>query len=578
MSRLDAVVQDAAARVLRQLCEAVLSEGLASSALIARDQVEWTLENTRFRADGHRGAFGRYRLRPSSIELYRDGAWREAQIDDVLDALKLAKRAAKELSQDLHQTVRFANQVAAEIKPDFGRRRLSVGELETALIEGHPYHPCYKARSEFDAKTNRQYGPEWGNTFRLRGVMFSRRLIHKSLPCPAFWMKELGPQEWRRISAKMALRTATPEQYELLPMHPWQFEKMRTNTQFVNWQRAGDVVDLGEIGDLYYASQSLRTLINAEHPRRPHVKTAISLRNTSSMRVLDPHTVCVAPAISKWLSDVVASDPLFATRYPLVVLREYAGIIAGRDGQDDSNLDGHLAVIFRESPEGLGIHPKTLVPLNALSLTEPDGAPFVAPWIEAHGFEAWLDQLINVVVLPVWHMMVAHGIGLEAHGQNLMLRHEKGWPVGVVARDFHDALEYVPDLLSRPDLCPDLALIDPVFGRAKANEYHRMSSPEALRELVMDTLFVFNLTDLSHILSEHYGKAESQFWATVRTRLDTYAAEHGLQERQALFRPFDSVIRAESLFTRKIRSVSGELHHLVPNALSKEQEDTGCSF
>ncbi|WP_260008855.1 ferric iron reductase [Leisingera sp. M527] len=100
-----------------------------------------------------------------------------------------------------------------------------------------------------------------------------------------------------------------------------------------------------------------------------------------------------------------------------------------------------------------------------------------------------------------------------------------------MARDFHESLEYVQELLPRPDLCPDLSQIGPVYAAPALDQCHRMSSPEELRWLVMDTLFVFNLSDLSDLLQRRYGLAETAFWRRVRTRLDCYASEHGMQDR-----------------------------------------------
>lgn len=174
-------------------------------------------------------------------------------------------------------------------------------------------------------------------------------------------------------------------------------------------------------------------------------------------------------------------------------------------------------------------------------------------------------------MLPIWHLMAAHGIGLEAHGQNLILQHDNGWPTGLIARDFYESLEYVPELLSRPDLCPDHSRIDPVYKDAPPDKFHRMSRPEELRWLVMDTLFIFNLSGLSDLLQRRYGLAETAFWRRVRTRLDRYASEHGMQERQAAFAPFAPQIRAESLISGKLEPDRPQHGHLIANALATDK-------
>jgi len=559
-----------APRVLRQLCEALLCEGWATALQIHRSQmVSWSLHQIRFRARGRRGAFGRYRLQDGSIEVRDSTGWRPAVIDDVLEAVADPSPAMEVLQADLAHTAYLSDLTAQQIPAAARRHSLPISALETALHEGHPYHPCFKARSGFTDADHLAYGPEAGRAFRLTGVLFHHTLVQQSLPHENFWPQELGRDEWHRISAQAEQHGAQLGTFHLLPLHPWQSTKLQLDPLFDDWRRAGQAVEIGPIGEHYRATQSVRTLMNADTPQRAHVKTAMAMRNTSSLRTIIPVTVAIAPAISQWLADVLASDPLFDTRYRLTLLPEYAGILAGRG----TALDGHLAAIWRQSPESLGLPADQMMPFNGLALTEPDGTPLIAPWIGQHGLEPWLDQLIEVAVLPVWHLMSAHGIGLEAHGQNLILSHENGWPTGLIARDFHDGVEYVEALLSRPDLCPDLAQIDPIYADAPLDAYHKLSAPDGLRELVMDTLFVFNLSDLSDLLQRHYSLPETTFWRRVRIRLDRYAAEHGLQARQAALAPFAPQIHAESLITRKIDPHRPQYRHLIANALATAKDD-----
>lgn len=554
-----------APRVLRQLCEALLSEGWAASLQLDRSQtLSWSFRQTQFRARGRRGAFGRYRLQEGSIEIHDSTKWRPATTEDVLAAVADPSPALDILRADLRHTEHLSDLTALHIPAATRRHRLGISALETALHEGHPYHPCYKARSGFTDADHLIYGPEGGETFRLTGVLFHRDLVQQVLPHEDFWEHELGSAEWQRITAQAEAQNTSLQDFYLLPLHPWQHAKLQSDPLYNQWRTSGQLAELGPIGAPYRATQSVRTLMNAADPARAHVKTAMAMRNTSSLRTLAPESVAVAPAISNWLAQVLDSDPLFTSRYPLTILPEYAAITAGRG----TVLDGHLAAIWRQSPEALGLPAEHMMPVNGLALTDPDGRPLIAHWIETHGLDAWFARLIEVAVLPVWHLMVTHGIGLEAHGQNLILHHENGWPTGLIARDFHESLEYVPELLSHPDLCPDLAQIDPVYKDAPPDRFHRMSSAEELRWLVMDTLFVFNLADLSDLLQRHYGLAEATFWRRIRTRLDRYASEHGLQQRQAAFAPFTPQIRAESLISRKLEPENPQHGHLIANALA----------
>ncbi|SCZ64759.1 Siderophore synthetase component [Epibacterium ulvae] len=569
MSLHDQMTTVAQHRVLRQLCEALLCEGWASSLAVERDaRLSWCFGTVQFRATGRLAAFGRYRIAQGSIVCQSQSQWQSANMDHVLDALDRPSDAKLSLKQDLVQTIWLSDINALALTSAHRRTGLPLDAMETALHEGHPYHPCFKARSGFSKADHLAYGPEFGHEFHLIAVLFNRDLVHESLRSTEFWPDELSTAGWQQLSTKIETLGLDLDRFSLLPVHPWQWQTLQSHPLLQTWLAKGQAIVLGPFGEAYRATQSVRTLMNATTPTRAHVKTAMAMRNTSSLRTLIPETVEIAPMISNWVAQVVASDPLFETHYPIAILPEYAGIIVGRD----TELAGHLAAIWRQSPHQLGLPADQMLPFNALALTEEDGDPFIAPWLENHGVDRWVTQLIEVVVLPVWHLMVAHGIGLEAHGQNLILQHDKGWPIGLIARDFHDGVEYVPELLSRPDLCPDLGAINPVFDSAPLDKFHKLSSVDGLRELVMDTLFVFNLADVSDLLHQRFGFSETQFWDRVQKRLHRYAQEHNLTDRQALFDPFKRQIHAESLITRKLDPGRDLYRHLITNSLSTTKE------
>lgn len=549
-------------RVLRQLCEALLFEGLYSPVGQTAER-EWTCGTARFRARLAIGGFDRPRIHPGSIMTHAAAGWRPAELADVVDALEADPALKAELTEDLQRTAYLTDLTRPAVAQRGPRIGMTYDALEAAIDEGHPYHPCFKARSGFSDADHSTYGPEAGTAFRLQWLAVDRALVDQVLP-DRFWKAELCDATGLRLCDRATAAGIDLSQHRFFPVHPWQAEKLQGDPLYQSWIGAGQITPLGAFGHKYRATQSVRTLSNASDPARAHVKTSMAMRNTSSLRTIEPHSVCVAPAISDWLTAVLDSDPLFQTGCPLTLLREYAGMIVGRD----THLAGHLAAIYRESPQGRGFAADQVMPLNALSLTEADGLPLIDPWVQKHGLHAWLDQLLQVVVLPVWHLMVAHGIGLEAHGQNLMLHHEGGWPIGLIARDFHESVEYVPELLSRPDLVPDLAAIDPAYVEAAPDQFHQMQSAEALRELVMDTLFIYNLAELSSLLNKHYGVAEGLFWRRIRWFLDKHVADHKLQARQALFEPFAPQIATESLMTLKLNGGKGVFRHVVSNPLN----------
>ena len=442
---------------------------------------------------------------------------------------------------------------------------MSLTALEGALDEGHPYHPCYRARLGFSTADHAAYGPETGQPFRLVWLLVLRKHLSTALPKDenAFWLAELGFETWLDIQKRRQALGLADGDFGLMPLHPWQWHHLG-GTMLADWLAAGEAHCLGPLGDRYLATQSLRSLFNIDRPAAASIKLPLNVVNTSSRRTLEPHSVCTAPALSAWIADIVRGDPLFETEYRLNILQEYAGIIADRDGP----LAGQIGAIFRENAEAGLLPGEAVIPFNALMMIEADGRPFADKWIGRFGLMPWLNRLLHVAALPVWHLLVWHGIAVEAHGQNMLLVHRDGWPERLILRDFHESVEFSPAFLRAPEKAPDFLSLNPIYRDAAPDQYYWTDNLDSLRELVMDTLFVFNLSEISHLLDIHYGLPENRFWQRVEALLAAYADKRGVQDRQALLGHDRPSILTESLITRKLLALAPEYHHAVPNALA----------
>lgn len=559
-------------RVLRQLAAALIFEDIVPMRQSAGEGdlvFDWSQgqgeRQVDFRCRGSIGAFGRPRLVSGSVEMRaRNASWAPATLEVLVDDLPGPEIHRQRLLDELQQTIAFCR-LNDETLPLRHRREMSLVELEGALEEGHPYHPCFKARTGFSASDHQSYGPESGNAFQLVWLLVSRRHIRQALPGnePDFWLHELSPYVWSQLQHKRDELGLQAAAFGFIPLHPWQWENLRISL-LAPWIDAGDAYFLGSMGDSYTATQSIRTLMNGSQPLRANIKLPMNLVNTSSRRILEPHSVCTAPVISEWIGGIVAKDNLFHSRYPLTILREYAGIIA--DGEGD--LAGQVGAIWRQSAEATLVPGEAIVPFNALMMMEADGRAFVDDWIQAHGLMPWLNRLIEVAVLPVWHLLVFHGIAVEAHGQNMLLVHHDGWPVRLILRDFHESIEFSPSFLREPDLMPDFGSLHPDYRDAEPDQFYWTDNLDSLRELVMDTLFVYNMSEISHLLNEVYSLPESLFWQRVDTYLISYAEENGMAQRQGLLGHSSPSILTESLMTRKLFAQQPEYHHLAPNALA----------
>lgn len=565
-------------RVRRQLVEAMIFEGLISYEETRLDQ--WTSiftligQTYTFRCEGRRMAFDRIRIKGDHIFLVsKDEMIQEATFEELVDELLTSRQDKVRLLKELHLTSNLCDWNDRHLQMPMSRRNSSYEELESEIIEGHPYHPCFKSRTGFTIDDHIDYGPEGKQSFTLQWVAVRRSYVRIAVleKEEDFWKRELGHLLWDDLLSKLARFNGTFEDYTFLPVHPWQWRTMKQELAELIEQK--DFIPLNVKGDYYRATQSVRTLWNSSHPQKAQLKCSMNMVNTSSLRKLHAHAVCAAPHISAWLKQVLQSDAYL--QKTVIVLEEYAGIIFEPHATKHcSKLEGQLGTIWRESVRLYMKEEEEAVPFTVLMMMELDGRPFIDDWLCRYGTEAWIKRLIEVSVIPVWHLLVAHGIAVEAHAQNMILLHENGWPTRVVLRDFHDSIEYAEEFIADRNLIPDFGMIHDRFKDAPADHYYWMSSIEALRELAMDTLFVFHLSELSNLLEEQYGYEEIRFWNQIKDGIQKHFERFpSFSVRNEQLQHTSTPIYVESLLKKKLQNQEeGNFRHIVNNALAQANE------
>jgi len=567
-------------RVRRQLVEAMIFEGLIKYEETRLDK--WTSifilvgHKCTYRCEGRRMAFDRIRIKGDSIFLIgKDESLLEATLEDLVDELLSTRNDKVQLLKELHLTSMLCEWNDRHLQMPMSRRNSSYEELESEIIEGHPYHPCFKSRTGFTIDDHKDYGPEAKQSFTLQWVAVRRRYVRISVleEEENFWKRELGHLLWEDLLATLEVFDGTFEEYTFLPVHPWQWHNMKQELAGIMEQK--DLIPLTVKGDVYRATQSVRTLWNFSNPKKAQLKCSMNMVNTSSLRKLHSHAVCAAPHISAWLKQVIQLDDYLHKEASLIVLEEYAGIIfEPNPKKHSSKLEGQLGSIWRESVRTYMKDEEEAVPFTVLMMMELDGRPFIDDWLCRYGTEEWVKRLIEVSVIPVWHLLIAHGIAVEAHAQNMILLHQNGWPTRVVLRDFHDSIEYMEEFIADRSLVPDFATIHERFKDASIDHYYWMSSVEALRELAMDTLFVFHLSELSYLLEEQYGFIETRFWSEVKNGIQKHFERFpSLRSRNEQLQHTSTHIYVESLLTKKVQNQEeGNFRHIVNNTLAQAEE------
>jgi 3,4-dihydroxybenzoyl-citryl-spermidine/N-citryl-spermidine--spermidine ligase len=549
-------------RVIRQVIEAMIFEELIpyKEEIMEDGSSIYYLYGKKniYQCKGKRTAFDRIRLEEESLI--------NIELEMLVDELISQSGDKSRFMNELEQTIILCTWNEANLLQPISRRASCYEELESEIGEGHPYHPCFKSRTGFTVEDHAQYGPEAKNSFQLQWIAVRRNKVRVCLleDEQTFWINELGQQLWELFLEELLSLGGTFDEYTFLPVHPWQWE----NLDLKGYIQHRDIVPLNACGDMYRATQSVRTLWNETNPGKAYIKLPLNMVNTSSLRNLNVHSVCAAPSISRWIQEVIQSDVYLRKEASLRILEEYTGIIFE---SEEKKLEGQLGVIWRENIRQYINEEEEAIPFTALIVMEHDGRPFIDEWISQYGLEKWLHRFIEVSIIPVWHLLIAHGIAVEAHAQNMILLHKDGWPTRVVLRDFHESVEYNEGFLADTSILPIFNDIHECFKSGEVDEYYWMSSVEALRELIMDTLFVFHLSELSHLIEEQYGYNEENFWKKVSTAIDKHMERFpALVPRNEQLEHSKKQIYVESLLTRKIKNQEGSYRHLVRNIFNNE--------
>ncbi|ASR39753.1 siderophore biosynthesis protein [Prauserella marina] len=527
-------------RIFRQLLESLLYENAVrttdDSTIVGKAGVRYTFTAKR------RYGFARVAVEnllrdgeePTSIALFL------SEIADCLDArADHLTRFTRELDETLvKDTVARHQRAESLIGTGFDA-------LEGLITDGHRYHPAYKSRVGFDIADNLAYGPEFRNPVRPLWIAVRDELAETS--------RSAKPD----FSAPQGIEP--PEDYVALPVHPWQWRE-HVVTTYAEWLHDDRMVVLGEDSDRFLPQQSIRTLACLDSPRRPNLKLAMSLVNTSTSRVLAPHTVHNAPLISNWLRGIRDSDPFLRDESRPLLLGEFVGTSVSQHGNPGTY--GTLACIWRESLPPLLDPGEEAVPFTGLTARDVDGTPLIEPWVSRHGLVPWLRQLIDVAVLPVVHLLTRHGVALEAHAQNMVLLHSQGMPTRVALRDFHDGIRFSRAHLADPARCPVLRATP--GHHENRNSFVETDDPLLVADFVLDAFFFINMGELAIFLSAAYDLPERHFWALVREVVKQHEQRFG----PPAFDIFTPEIAVEKLTTRRLLPDTELRLHRVPNPLA----------
>ncbi|PFU38148.1 siderophore biosynthesis protein [Bacillus cereus] len=572
-------------RVLRQLVESLIYERIITPVRIeSEEQILFLIQgldkdnkSVTYECYGReRMTFGRISIDSLIVRVQEEK--QEIQsvsqfLEEVFRIVNVEQTKLDSFIHELEQTI-FKDTIAQyERNNNEEYTQKSYDEFESHLIDGHPYHPSYKARVGFQYRDNFHYGYEFIQPIKLIWIAAHKKYATVGYENEVIYnnilKSEIGEHKLEAYMERIHSAGCDPKQYVFIPVHPWQWENFII-PNYADHIQDKYIIYLGKSEDDYCAQQSMRTLRNVTTPKRPYVKLSLNILNTSTLRTLKPYSVASAPAISNWLSDVVSQDSYLRDESRVILLKEFSSVTYDTNKKA---VYGSLGCIWRESIHKYFDEQEDAVPFNGLYAKEKDGTPVIDAWLNKYGIENWLRLLIQKAIIPVIHLVVEHGIALESHGQNMILVHKEGIPVRIALKDFHEGLEFYRPFLKEMNKCPDFTKMHKTYANGKMNDFFEMDCIECLQEMVLDALFLFNVGELAFVLADEYEWKEERFWMMVVEEIENHFRKYPhLKDRFESIQLYTPTFYAEQLTKRRLYMDVESLVHEVSNPLYRARQ------
>lgn len=464
------------------------------------------------------------RVSPETIE--RNGI-------EVYSAAQFFIDSQKETDMDDINLGNFLEELHNTLYSDLSVKTISAGEMVNlngeelqAFLNGHPKILLNKGRMGWGQEAIKKYAPESDGRFKLHWMA-----IHHSLvtTCEFDYLDASLTMEAKEDFLRR--HQLDHSNYHIIPIHPWQWDNI-LSIQFAGLLAAGKLIYLGEAGDEYRPQISIRTLSNVSRPHMPDIKLPVSILNTSCVRGITASTIETGKRVSETLATICQNDPILKT-FGTEVLREKAGLALihphyGKVTKAPYRYHEYLGAIVRESAQSK-LHSDEMAVITAsLFYKDQDNKSLIGSYIEKSGLttEEWLKRYFQSVVIPLYHLQLEYGVGIVAHGQNIVLKLKNFVPSGMFIKDFQGDLRLSTELPEKTkqffgDLTQKLTRLPPHY---------------LIHDLITGH-FITVLRFVSAVMRECDQYPEERFYLNLQMVLKTYIQDKDIPEALDLLAP-----------------------------------------
>jgi len=385
---------------------------------------------------------------------------------------------------------------------------------------GHPTFLANNGRIGFDVDDYYKYAPESQNDITLLWIAVKREKTIfsaiENLSYDQLIVQELSDATRKKFNDIINTLQLNLEEYYFMPVHPWQWYK-KMNPTFSPEIAHQNIIFLGEAEDSYRAQQAIRTFFNTSKPHNFYVKTALSILNMGFMRGLSPYYMQSTPAINKWVDDLVRQDE-YLQKKGFIIIKEVAAMGYKSDYYERALQNNStpytkmLASLWRESPISMLEDKQRLMTMAALLHIDNDGKALLPELIRKSklSVEKWVDQYLEVYLLPIIHCFFEHDLVFMPHGENLIMILENYIPVKIIMKD----------------IAEEIAVLNPDKKLPGDTSRIGINVPDDFKlTFIFTDVFDCFLRYVSSILYEHCNYSDEKFWEQVANKINDYQHE-----------------------------------------------------
>ena len=417
--------------------------------------------------------------------------------------------------QVMSNSIKFNKQLNRKEK----NKELNFIESEQSLLFGHAFHPSPKSREGLTLQEIDEFSPEFKAKFSLHYFLVRKDYIiqHSLLEKSAIELVQENSPKYLQEK----------DNYVLICTHPWQANYLKQLSIVKKALKQGYLYDLGQKGDQYYPTSSIRTVY---HPNNSFFyKFSLNIRITNCVRknaIYELKTaVCLTKILLTKLDEIKHNFPNFH----LMLEPAYLSIDLPKGSADEKKeVTEGFGMIFRQNFSPLQLEESTPILAGSLfgkslgnsnifnNINELCNKLNVSYEMAA---TIWFNQYAGKIIHPLLYCHFNLGITFEPHLQNVLIGMKDHMPLCVFVRDL-EGTKLSTEHWSAEDFT-DLE------ESARQSVYY---SEQLAWNRITYCLLVNNIGEAIFHIANGCARLEMMLWGIVRQHLisfqDKYGNEH----------------------------------------------------